>query len=70
MIKAIYSLYQEGFATRNLRSQHFVLCNNKTWKLATMVLDERYEHANGVAIEYLWSPIHQAPECFKKSNYL
>jgi hypothetical protein len=32
ILKSIYSLYQEGYATRNLRTQHFVL-SNKLWKL-------------------------------------
>lgn len=36
ILKAVYSLFQEGYATRNLRTQHFVL-SEKLWKLESLV---------------------------------
>ncbi len=36
ILKAVYSLFQEGYATRNLRTQHFVL-SDKLWKLESLV---------------------------------
>jgi predicted membrane-bound spermidine synthase len=36
IIKAIYSLYQEEFLTRQVRSEHIVFSEGK-WKLATLI---------------------------------
>jgi hypothetical protein len=60
IVKAIYSLYQSGFATRNLRSSHFVLCNG-VWKIESLVYSDDYHQAGGAESEYLWNPRYQAP---------
>jgi hypothetical protein len=36
ILKAVYSLWMDDTITRNLRSQHIVLSNNK-WRLQTLI---------------------------------
>ena len=68
IVKAVYSLYNAGFISKNIRSQHFVLVN-KTWKLQALIYSHQYQQASGQESEYLWSVKHQAPECFGRDDF-
>ena len=44
------------------------MLSGKTWKLASLVYTNEYT-ASGEESEYLWSPRHQAPECFGREEF-
>ena len=68
IIKSIYSLYLEGYTTRNIRSEHFVI-QHKVCKLQTLIYNDEYAQANGVKSDYLWDCLYQAPECFGRTSF-
>jgi hypothetical protein len=60
IVRAVYSIVMNGYWHRNVRAEHFVKCG-KAWKLESLVLNDDYSKAEGVANEYLWSSKHEAP---------
>jgi len=53
ILKAVYSLYTDGYWHKNIRLEHFVKVG-KLWKLKSAVYSENTENLQDFNSEYVW----------------
>ena len=60
VLKAVYSVYANGYWHRNVRPEHFVKVGD-TWRLDSLVYSEDVTGTRGLDSEYTWNSAYQPP---------
>lgn len=65
VLKAIYSIYSNGYWHKSIRPENFVKIGN-VWKLDSLVYSEDISKSKKLRSEYVWNPEYQPPEAYER----